>query len=30
MGITEFTAYGRSYVHMIWNPGHDFGEKRTL
>lgn len=30
IGITELTVYGRSYIHMIWNPKYEFGEKRTL
>ncbi len=30
MGITEFIEYDRSYIHMIWNPGYNFGIKRNL
>lgn len=30
VGITEFTEYERSYIHMMWNPGHDFGTRTFL
>lgn len=29
-GITKFKQFDRSYVHMILNPGYDFGENVTL
>lgn len=30
IGIAEFKQYDRSYIHMIWNPGYDFGIARSL
>lgn len=30
MGIVEFKQYDRGYIHMIWNPGYDFGAQRSL
>ena len=30
ISITQFTQYERSYIHMIWNPGYNFGTQRTL
>lgn len=30
MGITEFKQYDRGYIHMKWNPGHEFGEERKI
>lgn len=30
MGISKFRQYDRGYIHMIWNPGYDFGIERTL
>lgn len=30
IGVKEFTSYDRGYIHMIWNPGYDFGYKTIL
>jgi len=30
IGIAEFVQYDRGYIHMIWNPGYNFGERRNL
>jgi predicted adenylyl cyclase CyaB len=30
LGITAYKQYDRGYIHMIWNPGFDFGIVRYL
>ena len=30
IGIFEFKQYDRGYIHMIWNPGYEFGTLRNL
>lgn len=30
MGVLAFTKYDRGYIHMMWNPGYNFGEEVVL
>lgn len=30
IGITHYIEYTRSYVHMLWNPGYNFGIEKVL
>ena len=30
VGITELTRHHCGYVHMIWNPGYNFGEQEAI
>jgi predicted adenylyl cyclase CyaB len=30
LGIYTFKQYDRGYIHMIWNPGYEFGSTRVL
>lgn len=30
IGITKFIQYDRGYIHMLWNPGYQFGEEHNL